>query len=255
MGSPTLPTVKRLSSVSGNCCAFPKCTLPNVDAATGKVTGRICHIKARQSGGPRYDAKQTDEQRHSFENLILLCPIHHDVVDADSDSYTVERLTEMKVDHENAQKPQPEISYIEGNTVTHGSIIFNQNQLGGQVAHSIQNFGPQPRQVSRAAANLLVSELRKQPTESIDLCCVMGDTEGYQLASILKQVLELAGWTINGVNQCVYSVPVRGVIVETNAARPSLQVLANWLGGAELKPIGNLNPNATQVTVVVGANL
>jgi len=86
---PTTATVKRLFAVSGNLCAFPKCQVPLVDLVSGKVTGRICHIKGRKPGSPRCDLRQTDAERHSFGNLVLMCPIHHDVIDADEASYTV----------------------------------------------------------------------------------------------------------------------------------------------------------------------
>src|SRR6202035_809818 len=64
------------------------------------VTGRICHIKARKPGGPRYDVGQTDEERHAFDNLILLCSVHHDLVDDQVGTYTVDLLKEMKEIHE-----------------------------------------------------------------------------------------------------------------------------------------------------------
>jgi hypothetical protein len=48
---------KRLFAMSRNRCAFPNCQQPLVDQG-GKVTGRICHIRAGQPGGPRYDAAQ-----------------------------------------------------------------------------------------------------------------------------------------------------------------------------------------------------
>ena len=120
-----------------------------VDLSSGKVTGRICHIKARQSGGPRYDPNQTDEERHSFENLLLLCPIHHDVIDSDPDSYTVERLTEIKSKHESRQTEETEpedriatalIATIESNSISGGSLLFGQNQSGSQMANQITNF-------------------------------------------------------------------------------------------------------------------
>lgn len=264
MASPSLATVKRLYAVSGNRCAFPKCTLQLVDLASGKVTGRIAHIKARQPGGPRYEPAQTEEQRHGFDNLLLLCPIHHDVVDDDPDSYTVERLSAMKSKHESAQQALPEprdaianqfLANISGNTVTHGSIIFTQNQMGGQVAHSIQNFGLQPRAVSQAAANALVAELRKYPAEEVVLTCIMGDTEGHHLASILKQVLELGGWRVDGVNQAIFSGPIRGIQLEVPEARPALQVLLRWLGSAGLNAQGTLIPNASSVRFLVGGNV
>jgi hypothetical protein len=264
MGSPTQATVKRLFAVSGNRCAFPKCTQVLVDPSTGKVTGQISHIKARSAGGPRYDASQTEEERHGFDNLLLLCPIHHDVIDDDTQSYSVDRLQQMKRAHESTHAPihEPDdtvvnqlIAGLAGNSITHGSIIFSQNQMGGQIAHSIQNFGPQPRQVSQPTANVLVAELRKLPAERVDLSCVMGDVEGFQLASILKQVLEQAGWSIDGVNQVVLSGPLQGVLIETPAIRPALESLLNWLGAAGLKPKGIHRADAQSVRLVVGANL
>lgn len=67
-------TIKRLFALSGNRCAFPGCFNSLVDPP-GKVTGRICHIRGRNTGGQRFDATQTDTERHGFDNLLLLCSI------------------------------------------------------------------------------------------------------------------------------------------------------------------------------------
>jgi len=145
MTAPSVPTIKRLFAVSGNRCAFPSCHLPVVDQASSKVTGRISHIKARRCGGPRYDPNQTDEQRHSFENLLLLCPIHHDVIDADPKSYTVERLLEIKSNHEiaNAGGDEPNdcvaVELI-SLSVVQIPVIHTQYQSGGQTAQQITNI-------------------------------------------------------------------------------------------------------------------
>jgi hypothetical protein len=145
MNQPSIATVKRLFAVSHNRCAFPKCGNPIVDPESGKVTGRICHIKAQSSGGPRYDPSQTDDERHSFENLLLLCPIHHDVIDSDPTSYTVDRLRQIKAAHESGpREPEPADEIARqmvaiSNVVTGGSVITSVGQSGGQVAHSITN--------------------------------------------------------------------------------------------------------------------
>jgi hypothetical protein len=96
---PKPSTVKRLFALSQNCCAFPRCSTPIVEDS-GTVTGIICHIKARSRGGPRYDAKQTPEQRHSFENLIVMCSRHSKIIDSEPRTYTVDLLSEMKQIHE-----------------------------------------------------------------------------------------------------------------------------------------------------------
>ncbi|MGE7121750.1 hypothetical protein ACQKIC_16150 [Peribacillus sp. NPDC046944] len=95
LSGPRLKTIKRLFALSRNKCAFPSCNR-NLVTEDGKVVGKICHIKARSKGGPRYDSSQSDEERHGFDNLIIMCPIHHDVIDSDEKSYTVERLEEIK---------------------------------------------------------------------------------------------------------------------------------------------------------------
>ena len=95
---PTERTLRLLYAKSGNRCAFPFCPMPISDGQT--LFGEAAHIKAESPGGPRYDPSQTAEERRSFDNLILLCGVHHKCVDADPISYTVERLKQMKCDHE-----------------------------------------------------------------------------------------------------------------------------------------------------------
>ena len=106
MADPTEKTIKQLFALSGNICAYPGCQLEIVERS-GTVTGEICHIKARHSGGPRFDLAQSEEDRHAFANLILLCRHHHKVIDSEPDLYTVDALTEMKSIHENvAGRPE-----------------------------------------------------------------------------------------------------------------------------------------------------
>ena len=92
-------TIKRLFALSGNRCSFPQCTTRIVQES-GTITGRICHIRAASPGGPRYDPSQTDADRNSFSNLLLLCSVHHDIVDAEEKKYAAELLAEIKDIHE-----------------------------------------------------------------------------------------------------------------------------------------------------------
>ena len=92
---------------SGNQCAFPGC---NVELAKKEksgekvIVGENAHIKGKKAGSPRYDVNMSDKERDSYENLILLCPTHHKTIDDASGTYTVEKLTEMKVKHEEKVK-------------------------------------------------------------------------------------------------------------------------------------------------------
>jgi len=96
---PSVAIVKRLFAASGNRCAFPECSAPIVETS-GAITGIICHIKARSPGGPRYDPGQSEEGRHSFENLLLMCARHSKLIDSEPDRFTASVLFQMKEQHE-----------------------------------------------------------------------------------------------------------------------------------------------------------
>jgi hypothetical protein len=82
------------------------------------VVGEICHILASSPDGPRYDEHQNPKERHGYDNLILLCPIHHEIVDDDPEAYTKERLRKMKIDHEASTGD------IDAQDVEHGSRLL-----------------------------------------------------------------------------------------------------------------------------------
>lgn len=156
MSRVTESAAKRLFAVSGNQCAFPRCTAPLVEAVSSKVTGRICHIKARSPKGPRYDAQQSEAERHDFTNLVLLCPTHHDVVDADEEAYTVERLQRIKADHERS-RPAETVSDELAHALVNVSLqigegtINVQGQTGGQFAQAITNVFPRDSSANHAS--------------------------------------------------------------------------------------------------------
>jgi hypothetical protein len=98
LAGPSDPTIKRLFAVSSNRCAFPSCSELLVEGGT--VVGEVCHIKSARKGHPRYDPDQAEEERHGFDNLILLCRKHHKIIDTEVERYPPTLLTEMKRAHE-----------------------------------------------------------------------------------------------------------------------------------------------------------
>jgi hypothetical protein len=91
-------TLKKLFGLSGNQCAFPGCVKRLVNTKNA-LDSNICHIEAALPGGERYNPTMTDEQRADYENLILLCVQHHEETN-DVKIYTVEKLKQMKRNHE-----------------------------------------------------------------------------------------------------------------------------------------------------------
>lgn len=136
-------TVKRLFAVAGNICAFPECTTRLVE--DGVIVGQVCHIRAREPGGPRYDPHYSD--RDAFENLVLMCGVHHKIIDTKPDKYPTDRLENLKKAHEQRFE-QPSEAAIEKLTISisDGSIVTSYNQQGGQTAHQITNIYSEPRQ-------------------------------------------------------------------------------------------------------------
>ncbi|WP_131721955.1 MULTISPECIES: hypothetical protein [Mycolicibacterium] len=111
LNSPRQTTVRQLFALSMNRCAFPSCSTPIVMPDSGTIVGEVCHIRAQNPEGPRYDSNQSDEERHGFENLVLMCGVHHKIIDAreNAQTYTVEALIEIKSSHEQAARESGDI--------------------------------------------------------------------------------------------------------------------------------------------------
>ena len=97
---------KLLWGKAGNCCSYrfkgTVCSQPLVLTREGNdvVIGNECHIIGEKQGSARYVADCTN--RESYENAILLCPVHHKLVDDTEDVHTADVLRQMKSEHEEA---------------------------------------------------------------------------------------------------------------------------------------------------------
>jgi hypothetical protein len=161
---PTPKTYQLLYAKSGNRCAFPGCPMAISDGLT--LFGEAAHIKAENAGGPRYDPTQSSEERRHFENLILLCGVHHKCVDDDIESYPVERLQRIKRDHEakSVQIDQDEIESVAallyaGNATVMAINPYNSITAGTFHQTITNNFGTDAHQ---AAAQPYLGVLPKE---------------------------------------------------------------------------------------------
>jgi len=100
VSEPSLTAVKTLFAYSRNICFFTGCEEQLTDPSWRMVNAEVAHIKGESPGSARYDASQLDSDRQSFENLMLLCPKHHKLVDKlRPDDYPVDLLQRMKQRH------------------------------------------------------------------------------------------------------------------------------------------------------------
>lgn len=94
-------TRKLLWSRSGNHC--PLCGRALTQVAQGgdsaAIIGDECHIVSGSEGGPRFDPHFSGDI-DAYENLLLLCASDHRVVDTQVGAYSVEKLKQLKANHE-----------------------------------------------------------------------------------------------------------------------------------------------------------
>lgn len=135
LSSPKDTTIRKLFAVSMNRCAFPGCLTPVIDPQTNTILAEVCHIRAQNERGPRFEASQTPDERHALENLILMCSVHHKVIDAGENvaTYTVAYLQKLKSQHEQAALASREAPLLLTAELVRAlqqtSVIYEQNAV------------------------------------------------------------------------------------------------------------------------------
>jgi len=93
--------IKKLWGLAAGKCSAPKCGLdciPFLDGDSPTIIGEMAHMIAKKPDGPRGISGGGDDK---YENLILLCPTHHTIIDkAPEGVYSVELIKEWKRQHE-----------------------------------------------------------------------------------------------------------------------------------------------------------
>ena len=69
-------------------------------AADESIIGDECHIVSAAPGGPRSDSAFPHGSLDDYSNLLLLCKVHHKLVDDQDAEFPVSSLMELKKKHE-----------------------------------------------------------------------------------------------------------------------------------------------------------
>ena len=95
-------TRKILWGRSGNRCAIcrQRLVVDETSADAESVVGDECHINSGALAGPRHDATADPQATDDLKNLLLLCRVHHKMVDDQFETYTTELLQSIKANHE-----------------------------------------------------------------------------------------------------------------------------------------------------------
>ncbi|WP_445336054.1 HNH endonuclease signature motif containing protein [Citrobacter koseri] len=107
----TTAAIKKLYGLSAGQCNICRASLFKEQVHIGQMA----HVIAKSPKGPRGDDRLAND--NSYENLILLCANDHILVDRDPSTYTVEKLHQIKREHE---------AYIE--SVTSNTLFSDKNR-------------------------------------------------------------------------------------------------------------------------------
>lgn len=86
--------LKQLWCMSGGICAI--CRRGLARPGEKGVIGEMAHILAHSERGPRSDADVSLDRLNAYENLMLLCPTDHAVVDREPEKWPAQRLRSVK---------------------------------------------------------------------------------------------------------------------------------------------------------------
>jgi hypothetical protein len=140
-------TRKILWARSGNRCAVCRRELViNATAADDEsVVGDECHIASGRPQGPRFDDQYPSDRIDDADNLILLCRVHHKMVDDQCVTYTMEALRALRSRHERwvsdrlASAPRMMSIVVrppEGGPATRLSRVFSGQALGAIIGNA-----------------------------------------------------------------------------------------------------------------------
>lgn len=94
---------RKLWASSGGFCGKPDChsdLFPFFES--GKITNieELAHIIGQKEKGPRGNNPLPLDERDEFENIILLCPTCHTIVDKNPELFPNETIKQWKSNHE-----------------------------------------------------------------------------------------------------------------------------------------------------------
>jgi hypothetical protein len=135
---------------SANRCAFPEC--PPVTLDNGVPLLEIAHISSFSAGSPRYSPSLARAGADSADNIIILCPTHHRLVDKNPEIFTVEELTKIRDAH--YERVQRALSTEQKSTTSSRLAdlleIWNQKRETGDEEFWQQLFSDRPEAFSLA---------------------------------------------------------------------------------------------------------
>ena len=125
------------------------------DNCNNVIIGDECHIVAKHKSTSRWMEEFQD--RDGYENIILMCKIHHKMIDSLSETFTVDILKHMKNEHESNISERLKNKEIE-------PLIIKDSFFNTEVKNADKAVGMEvnrPAQLSNVKSNLKVENVKE----------------------------------------------------------------------------------------------
>ena len=210
-------TRKILWAKSGNRCAYCKAVLIHeINPAERSVIGEECHIRSLKPSGSRHDSCYPPEQIDLYDNLILMCAVHHKVVDDLPDTFTVNLLTTLKSEHE--EWVNKSLSQKNKETLpTHLMRVESGQHLVGLISISeglLHSYGDNFSQ-NETLMVASFSELVFEYIEVYDILSITEQIESHNLFNLhIKELEEASIWVFAETsNKIVGKLPLKALVL------------------------------------------
>jgi len=87
-------------------------------------------------------------------------------------------------------------------------LIKKMDEVISNVQDAARKISPE-RVIPQQIIQKVAKGLELLPQLNVEVTCILGDTESFALATQIKSIFEMAGWKAHGVNQSVFTRPVR----------------------------------------------
>lgn len=206
-------TRKILWGRSGNRCAV--CRRELIIEPTGSddesVVGDECHVVSGKAQGPRYDPTFPLDRIDELDNLILLCRVHHKMIDDQAETYTRELLQTLRSNHEkwvsstlsdDKHTKQPRLRRIKDNIPSHLARLTSGREVIGVIANAHAFAFDHDELNSDAEVDLVGGFLQVCQAWGDVLSDEAGDRVkvAYDLTKMLQE-LEVAGFWVFGARE------------------------------------------------------
>jgi hypothetical protein len=131
------------------------------------------------------------------------------------------------------------------NAPVQGPLVISQNQSGGQVAATINNYGPPKRTISDTVKTSMLAVLRPAAPACVAFASTQGDLEAHEFKLQLMSVFREAGWEVRDKQTFMFFGARTGLVVTIPLNAPetglpqvimhALSQVGNPLSGSPLR--------------------